>query len=64
MWGGEWKESIGGLRVYCCQVSVPNPKPKAAAARTHNSPGGSGADDKTSSANATITPCHSARLLR
>ena len=43
-------------------VCVPTPKPKAAAACTNNSPGGLLDDNKTSSANATITPCHSAEL--
>lgn len=38
--GGEYEESIGGSRVSYCQVSVRIPKPKAAAACTHNSPGG------------------------
>lgn len=61
--GSEWDASIGGLRALCCQVSVPILNPKAAADRAHKSPWGSFDDNKTSSADATITPCYSAQLL-
>jgi len=48
--------------VFACLV-LPGVCSHPKAACTHNSPGGTLDDNKTSSANATIIPCHSAELL-